>query len=264
MFSSPPRSSTLHSRNTSTIRKKPPPSTKSQKNKARKRLEEAISKANLPKSANQENERTFQNPNNAIFIDKHNERVYKIGLWQDRDRCIRNEFIAYTLLLTKDMPGRNIRYPEMFDCQKIADTKYAKITLKYIPNIQMVCFTSENNSIMNNGNNESSTCSDSLNNEIRNNLIQDARQYLEYVAITHNDERENLFFHTKDNQLTFLWMDFEAATFDKEQLNMCSKLLLQNNVQIRNTNNEMSTIGMSSSKKRVNPFTDWRNNNNNN
>ena len=45
--------------------------------------------------------------------------------------------------------------------------------------------------------------------------------------------------------MTFLWMDFEAATFDKNKLNMCSKLLLQKNVKISHTNStNISPISM--------------------
>ena len=118
-------------------------------NKSRDRLDEAINKAKkfLPaiKNEDRKSERNNQNPNNAIFIDEHNERVYKFGLWLDEYRCIRNEFIAYTLLLKEKPEDMNKHYPEMFDCQKIEGTKYAVLTLKYIPDIQMVCFPSKKN-----------------------------------------------------------------------------------------------------------------------
>ena len=231
-------------------------------NKFREKLEEAINMTSLPDTA-KENIRNNQNPNNAIFIDEKNKKVYKFGLWLDRERCIRNEFIAYTLLLKENGDGMNIHYPEMFDCQKIEGTKYAMLTLEYIPDIQMVCFPSKKNNqnmnvIKNNKNNNLSKCIDSLNNTSRNNLINDGCQYLNNVGIKHNDEEQNLFYHIVDNQMTFLWMDFEAATFDKNKLNMCSKLLLQKNVKISHANStNMSPIFMenlhspsSSTKKR--------------
>ena len=260
---SPSKSTGSPNRVKSTSRKVPPPSTHSLKNKARMGLQNAISKAFsekiLPNTAIREENRNKQNPNNAIFIyENKNENVkivYKIGLWQDRDRCIRNEFIAYTLLLKEKLEGMNKHYPEMFNCQKIEGTKYAMITLQFIPGITMVCIPFNNsnmNTNENNSNNKSSKCNDSLENTIRDNLIQEARQYLEDIGITHNDERENLFVHSINNEKTFLWMDFEAATFDKRQLNMCSKLLLQNNVQIRTTNSNFTSPIMNSSptKKR--------------
>ena len=241
MSSSPSRLPTSPNRHMSTSRKGPPPSTKSRKNKARRGLENAINKINLPNTAI-ENIRNNQNPNNAIFIDEHNERVYKFGLWLDEYRCIRNEFIAYTLLLKEKPEDMNKHYPEMFDCQKIEGTKYAVLTLKYIPDIQMVCFPSKKNLKMNLGNNESSNCIDHLNFTFRNNLINDAYQYLNEVGIEHKDEEQNLFVHTVENQKTFLWMDFEAAEFNKNKLNMCSKLLLQKNVKISYANSNRNSF----------------------
>lgn len=257
---SPPRSNSRKSAPYTTGSKKP-------SNKSREKLDEAINKVKkfLPEIKNEDrkSERNNQNPNNAIFIDEKNKKVYKFGLWLDRERCIRNEFIAYTLLLKENGDGINIHYPEMFDCQKIEGTKYAMLTLKYIPNIQMVCFPSKKNNqnmnvIKNNKNNNLSKCIDLLNITSRNNLINDAYQYLNNIGIKHNDEEQNLFYHIVDNQTTFLWMDFEAATFDKNKLNMCSKLLLQKNVQINHVNsNNNSPIFMenlnspsSSTKKR--------------
>lgn len=208
------------------------------------KLDKAINKVKefLPESAERKSERNDQNPNNAIFIDVPNKKVYKFGLWLDEERCIRNEFIAYTLLLKEDYDGMNIHYPEMHDCQKIEGTKYAILTLEYIPDIQMVCFPSKkNNQNMNviknnkiNKNNNLSKCNNHLNNTSRTNLINDACQYLNNVGIKHNDEKQNLFYHTGNGK--FLWMDFEAATFDKNKLNMCSKLLLQKNVKISYAN----------------------------
>ena len=229
----------------------------------------------LPKTAIQENERTYQNPNNAIFIDKINNKVYKFGLWLDTERCIRNEFIAYTILLKKDGAGINIHYPEMHDCQRIKGTKYAMVILEYIPNIQMICFSTEKNNYKmnynsnnnNRNNNKSSKCNDSLNNISRSNLITQAFEYLNNLGINHNDEKENLFVHSKNgqnNQKTFLWMDFEAATFTEEQLNMCSKLLLQNNVQISyvNSHHTSNILNNESPKKKTkpSPFASWINN----
>ena len=232
-------------------------------NKFREKLEEAINMTSLPNTA-KENIRNNQNPNNAIFIDKPNKKVYKFGLWIDEERCIRNEFIAYTLLLKEDYGGMNIHYPEMHDCQKIEGTKYAVITLKYIPNIQMICFPSKKK------NNNSPKCNNHLNNTLRNNLINQAYDYLINFGINHNDEEQNLFVHTIDGKNTFLWMDFEAATFDKKQLNMCSKLLLQKNVQISHANStNMSPIDMenlnlySSSKKKRKKHTFFNNLSNN-
>jgi hypothetical protein len=270
---SPPGSPVII-RNMATSRK-PPPSTRSLKNKAIMRLQDAISKVSLPNTAVREENRNKQNPNNAIFIDRTNHKVYKIGLWIDSERCIRNEFIAYTLLLKKKGDDMNIHYPEMFDCQKIAGTKYAMVILQYIPNIKMVCIPPKNNNqvIKNNNNNNVPKCDDLLNNTNRNNLIEQAYDYLINLGIIHNDERENLFVHSINNEKTFLWMDFEAATFNKGQLNLCSELLLQNNVQIRTMNSTFTSPIMSSSptKKRKqeinnhtkipNPFANWNNNN---
>lgn len=265
-FSSPTKSSSNSSNN--------PPRTigsKKKVNRNRTKLEEIIQTMKLPNSA-KETRRKNQNPDNAILIDEKGKKVYKFGLWKDNNnRCIRNEFIAYTLLLKYKKDDVNIHYPQIYDCLKIPKTNYAMIILEYIPKIKMIKFpnnannTSNTNSINNtsktNNNMELNNTNNNmiLNNINTKNLISKAKNYLNDIGISHNDEKQNLYYHKVNNKIDFLWIDFETATFKEEKLNMCSKLLLQNNVKINIHHNTSPT-----KKRKQNLFSEELGNNESN
>ena len=232
------------------------------KKKALELLDDAINKAIrnglLPVNL-KETSRENQNPNNAIFIDEIENKVYKIGLWDGRERCIKNECIAYDILKNTDSDGENIHYPELYSWTIIKGTKFGMITLEYIPNIKMIKIHKSKN--MNNSNNEN------MNNTNNSVLINEAITYLEQKGINHNDISQNLFKHKYQNKDTFLWIDFEAATFDKTKPYVDEIIKIysnnNNNNSNNNSNNNNSNNNNSSPKKKI-KFQISNNNNSNN
>ena len=148
--------------------------------------------ANIPPNAELIGNRENANPDNAVFIDKSNKIVYKIGIYKSievgKNLCIENECRAYDRLMEDRFDDINIHFAERFDCNRIGSTLYGLLKIQYIPDLEPVSFNN--------------------NNTIK--IRDEAKKYLKKLGIRHNDEEQNLFL--KDD--TFFWIDFERATFD--------------------------------------------------
>ena len=180
-------------------------------------LKNAIVAANIPKSARLIPERINANPNNAIFIDESNKKVYKIGLYRSiessgkskKPRTIENECTAYGKLMENADAGHghiDVHFPRRFECGSIGqfnNRTYGKLVIQYIPNLIPVDFKNKNNE----------------------SLIKEAKKYLEDLGIKHNDEEKNLF---KKGD-SFFWIDFEAATFKNINNNSNNKMNISSN-----------------------------------
>ena len=213
-------------------------------------LKNAIVDAHIPKSAHLIPERINANPNNAIFIDESNEKVYKIGLYRSiepsgkskkprtkKPRTIENECTAYEILMKND-DHINVHFPERFECRSIGIfnySTYGKLVIQYIPNLIPINF--------NNNNNKS--------------LINEAKKYLKDLGIKHNDEEKNLF--KKDD--SFFWIDFEAATFSNNDSNNEMNINYNNN---NNNNNNNRPRGLFNNNRPRGLFDNNNNNNYNN
>ena len=153
------------------------------------------------------------NPNNRIFIDKEHKRVYKFGLW---DECIKNEYIAYSLLNIKY--NNNKHYSKMFGCELIPDSNYALLVIEYKENI--IEYSSNNS---NNWNND---------------FVNKAKKYLSDSGIKDHDEiRGNLFYYMDNNIPIFYWIDFEASLFTSNAMNKLKNNNLIKKKLINNNNN---------------------------
>jgi len=203
-------------------------------------LKKAIVAANIPKSAHLIPERNNANPNNAIFIDESNKKVYKIGLYRSiessgkskKPRTIENECIAYDKLM-ENGEHIDVHFPRRFECLNIGkfnNRTYGKLIIKYIHNLIPVDFNKNNNK----------------------SLINEAKKYLKDLGIKHNDEEKNLF---KKGD-SFFWIDFEAATFSNNDLN--NEMNINNN----NNNNNNRPRGLFGPKGSKSLFDNNNNNNN--
>lgn len=186
------------------------------------------------------NNREGANPNNAIFINKDPKilEVYKIGLWQDDELCIRNEVKTYLYLMTCRPNDINIHYPEMLNIEIIPGTRYAILTLRFIENLTPISF--KNNS--------------SSNNKI---LKDEALHYLNDLHIQHNDEEKNLFSHIINGKKTFLCMDFEASFID----NTFNNEILQ---ELNNFYKHNNRINYNNNHNNHHHYNNYENNHNNN
>ena len=163
------------------------------------------------KNTNLIKHRNYANPANAVFINKEEQKVYKIGLWSsNNERSIEKECKAYKKLMNKYPEDRNIHYPQMHNCEKINNTKFGILTLEFIPNINMMT---------------------SINNVMRSNI----NNYLSGAGIIHNDLIENVFEHKyPSNEIpNFLIMDFEDVDF----INNSSNRMNNNSNNTNNNNN---------------------------
>ena len=210
-------------------------------------LKKAIFAANIPKSAHLIPERKNANPNNAIFIDESNGKVYKIGLYRsiessrksNKPRTIENECIAYDKLMKND-EHINVHFPRRFECINIGkfnNRNYGKLVIQYIPDLIPINF--------NNNNNKTKL------------LITEAKKYLKNLGIKHNDEEKNLF--KKDD--SFFWIDFEAATFSNNDSNNEMNINYNNN---NNNNNNNRPRGLFNNNRPRGLFDNNNNNNYNN
>ena len=177
------------------------------------------------------------NPNNAIYFDTQNNKVYKIGLWDSPYRCIKNEYIAYSLLNKKYKNDNVKNYSEMFSCELIPDTEYALLVIGYK---DIIPYKS------NNWNNDP--------------FVNNAKNYLVECGIKdHGDISGNLFYYMERNNKNFYWIDFEASIFNTSKINNLS-INIQNRIKIkkRSLNNGPHTSRRISSR-----FYDFGNNGNN-
>ena len=208
-------------------------------------LIKAINSANIPLSAELIGNRQYANPDNAVFIDKSNEKVYKIGIYKsfevDTNLCIENECTAYDRLMEKRSNDINKHFAKRFGCNRIGTTSYGLLKIQYIPDLKPVSFN--NNTI---------------------NIRNEAKEYLEKLGIRHNDEKQNLFL--RDG--TFFWIDFERATFDGNNGSRKTRRSIRNNGN-SNINNNNNNNGNGNSKRRISRSLFYNgngnsNNNNNN
>ena len=140
------------------------------------------------------------NPNNIIFFDYDQQKVYKIAPWNKKDGNenigIRNEFIAYSILNSKN--NYKIHVPKMLSCELIPNTKFALLVISLNPNLS-------SNTLLKNK---------SRKNNRGISYYQKAINYLTNKGISHNDLLGNLYIINND----FFIIDFEQATFTNNSL----------------------------------------------
>lgn len=160
------------------------------------------------------------NPNNEIYIDKYNKKIYKFGLWNDRYRSIKNEFISYSLLNNTSNNNEKKHFPKLYDCVLIPDTKYAMLVIEYKENLKQYQYIEEN--AINNSNNnnlymdnfnQNSKISNNLNINEKKKLYENTIAFLRNKGIFNEDIKGNLFYYTKNNQNIFYCIDFEEVEF---------------------------------------------------
>ena len=140
-------------------------------------------------------QRRKTNPNNIVYMDKENNKIYKISLWKNH---LENEFKAYKILAANYKNHNNIHTAKMYDCRIIPKTKYGLLVLELVEGLNK-------NSLIKSYNNK--YCKEAIN-------------FLESYGIKHNDELENIYrinrtFNGKSEE-TFFIIDFEQSTFTKK------------------------------------------------
>ena len=173
------------------------------------------------------------NPNNEIYIDKINKKVYKFGLWKDSERSIRNEFIAYSLLNATNNNSDKKHFPKLYDCILIPDTKYALLVIEYKYNLIQF----------------------KLNNESNNNkqtLYNETVAFLKGKGMVNRDLIGNLYYYLDaDNKKIFYCIDFEEVEF----INSSNKKIpVETQEKITKYNNLVNIVinNKKSSKRRKN------------
>jgi len=175
------------------------------------------------KPANMIAEREYANPANAVFIDKINKKVYKIGLWsKNNERSIEKECMAYTKLMNKYPNDANVHYPKMYGCMNIPNTEFGILILEYMVGIAP-------NNIKN------------KNNIITQDMKKSINEYLATAGIIHNDLDENLFIYKPLNKpSSILVMDFEDVTFiDNNKKNLKKNNITRSKGLFGNNNNNI-------------------------
>lgn len=165
------------------------------------------------------------NPNNEIYIDKTNNRVYKFGLWNDRFRCIKNEFIAYSLLNATSNNSDKKHFPKLYDCVLIPDTHYALLVIEYKEDLKQYNYV--NKGIINESNkmNINNSEQNNLNENEKSKLYNETVTFLRRKGMVNEDLEGNLYYYTKDNKNIFYCIDFEEVEFKN---NNNKKLLYKN------------------------------------
>ncbi len=134
------------------------------------------------------------NPNNIVYMDYVNKRIYKISLWKNH---LENEFKAYKILAANYKTHIHKHTARMYDCRIIPGTKYGLLVLELVEGL-----------------NEKSLIQRS------NKSYNEAINFLKYYGIKHNDEIGNIYkinrtFNGKSEE-TFFIIDFEQSTFTKK------------------------------------------------
>jgi hypothetical protein len=132
------------------------------------------------------------NPNSALFMDKTNEKVYKIGLWDQCKMGIRKEYISYKKIGKQANNHKYVHTPKMLDCKIIPDTKYALLVITYqkeLENAAPITHTQDH-------------------------LYEEAENFLKNLGITHRDLLGNIYEINIPNYKTFFIIDFEDCTFN--------------------------------------------------
>ena len=163
------------------------------------------------------------NPNNALFMDKTNKKVYKIGLWDNCSMGIGNEYIAYKKIDKKANNHKYVHTPRMIDCKIIPGTKYALLVITYqsaLENAKLI--------------------------KTDNLLFNDAEEFLKKLGIVHEDlVGGNIYEIHIPNHKTFFIIDFEDCTFNKNKnfnLNNTSKEKLKNmDNKVKKLNSQQQT-----------------------
>ena len=182
------------------------------------------------------------NPNNIIFFDYDQQKVYKIAPWNGKDNTgILNEFIAYSLLNSYN--NYEIHVPTMLSCELIPDTKFALLVISLNPNVSSKAL---------------------LKNEYRKNknnvpYYQKAINYLTNKGISHNDLLGNLYIINDD----FFIIDFEQSTFTNNSLNKLNNTTVNKiNRLTKNVNNLNKTKKRKYNYNKIPAFPKFNNNNN--
>lgn len=159
------------------------------------------------------------NPNNIVYMDYVNKRIYKISLWKNH---LENEFKAYKILAANYKTHIHRHTARMYDCRIIPGTKYGLLVLELVEGL-----------------NEKSLITSK-----KDQFYKEATDFLENYGIKHNDELGNIYkikrtFNAKSEE-TFFIIDFEQSKFtnnkgltpnNKEYLNKVSKKIkeIENN-----------------------------------
>jgi hypothetical protein len=165
---------------------------------------------------------TSVNPNSALFMDKKNEKVYKIGLW---DKCkigIRKEYISYKKISNQAKSRNYVHTPKMLDCKIIPGTKYALLVITYqkeLENAVPITHTQDH-------------------------LYEEAETFLKNLGITHRDLLGNIYAINKPNYKTFFIIDFEDCTFNNN--NNKFKLNNTSNEKLKNMDNKVKKNNLNS------------------
>lgn len=153
------------------------------------------------------------NPNSALFMDKTNKKVYKIGLWDKCTMGIRKEYIAYKKIANKANSHKYVHTPKMLDCKIIPDTKYALLVITYQSALENAVPITNTQNL----------------------LYEEAEEFLTELGITHRDLLGNIYKIKINNKKTFFInkketffiIDFEDCIF-----------INNNNFKLNNTSNE--------------------------
>lgn len=135
------------------------------------------------------------NPNSALFMDKTNEKVYKIGLWDQCKMGIRKEYISYKKIGKQANSHKYVHTPKMLDCKIIPDTKYALLVITYqsaLENAVPITNTQDD-------------------------LYEEAEEFLTKLGITHRDLLGNIYKIKINKKETFFIIDFEDCTFNNNK-----------------------------------------------
>lgn len=181
-----------------------------------------------------DNRKGSVNPKSALFMDKSNEKVYKIGLWgSNYSMGIRNEYIAYKKISKQANSHRYLHTPKMIDCKIIPGTKYALLVITYQKALENAKLIENTEDV----------------------LYKKAEIFLENIGITHDDLLGNIYkihLTNNNNNLSFFIIDFEDCIFinnNKFKLNNTSNTYLNN----MNKNVKKLTLPPETSAKKRKP-----------
>ena len=161
------------------------------------------------------------NPNSALFMDKTNEKVYKIGLWNKCKMGIRKEYISYKKIGNQVNSRNYVHTPKMLDCKIIPDTKYALLVITYQSALENAVPITNT----------------------QNHLYMAAEEFLKNLGITHRDLLGNIYEINIPNYKTFFIIDFEDCTFNN---NNKFKLNNTSNTNLINMDNKVKKNNLNS------------------
>ncbi len=181
------------------------------------------------------------NPDNIIFFDYDQQKVYKIAPWNKNNMGILNEFIAYSILNSYNNYYKHV--PKMLSCELIPETEYALLVISLNTDIS-------SNKLLKNKHRKN-------NNGIF--YYQKAINYLTNKGISHNDLLGNLYIINDD----FFIIDFEQSTFTNNSLNKLNKTTVNKiNRLTKNVNNLNKPKKRKYNYNKIPAFPNFNNNNN--